>query len=228
MKPGTGLWSIILAVCSMLCTIAALVCLGLLVFKDSDGDAVAAPASSSEDAPVIVTITQGAGDSGGPEPTATGGAGDNDVEQTAIVHDWQWFYSSDRAVMCEIGPEIGPGWVGRDAREQPNVACFAEDYTGPEITFSCPSRGVSHLYMAVSQKRGMSPVQGACRGDMYWSQGYWSLYGNPGGEPPSLSAGEKVHREGYTCTGGDTITCTEDATGYGFSASVSAIELIEP
>ncbi len=61
MKSGAGLWSIILAACSLICTVAALVCLSLLVFTDSDGDTVAAADTSTPDAgPVIVTVTQGA------------------------------------------------------------------------------------------------------------------------------------------------------------------------
>ncbi|WP_297005947.1 hypothetical protein [uncultured Corynebacterium sp.] len=87
MNLSAGLWSIILAVCSMLCTVTALVCLCFLVFTDSDGDAVAAPASSSEDAPVIVTVTEGAGDNGGAEPTAVGDAGGSDATPDSTEPD---------------------------------------------------------------------------------------------------------------------------------------------
>lgn len=62
MKLSGGLWSIILAVCSLLCTIAASVCLGLLVFGgDSDSNTLAeTDTSDSAGGAVVVTVTQGA------------------------------------------------------------------------------------------------------------------------------------------------------------------------
>lgn len=70
MKLSAGLWSIILAVCSMLCTIAALVCLSLLVFNgDSDDAAARSEDPASVDGPVVVTVTQGAEARDTAEPT---------------------------------------------------------------------------------------------------------------------------------------------------------------
>ena len=128
------------------------------------------------------------------------------------------FTSADGRVSCQIGGGMAGSWGGK-SRPAPDIGCVTTSYSGSTVRISCETEYIPTRSGAASITKGSAPAQGVCTNGQPF---------NPpapeGGFPP-LESGATSSVDGFTCTGGTTITCVQDGTQRGFSLSDSSVTL---